>query len=46
MQSEKQSLAAHASTFGNSDIGDCAGMTKLFAKPRLKRAGEFFGITF
>jgi hypothetical protein len=46
MNREKQSFTTHTSAFGNSDISDCAGVTKLFAEPSLKSAGEFFGIAF
>jgi hypothetical protein len=46
MQREKQCLAAHASALWNSDIGNRARVTKLFAEPSLESASEFFGIAF
>jgi hypothetical protein len=46
MKSEKQRLTTHSGSLGNPDIGDRAGMTKLFDEPRFERAGKFFGIAF
>jgi len=46
MNREKQSFTTHSRAFGDANIGDRAGMTKLLAEPNLMRAGKFFGIAF
>ena len=46
MNREQQCFTTHSRAFGDTDIGDRAGVTKLFAEPSLESAGEFFGIAF
>ena len=44
MNREKQSFTTHSCALGDTDIGDRAGVAKLFAEPCLKRASEFFRV--